>query len=172
LGSGPLGSQNIKSHIVFSNIDWKLLERKQTLSIYDSSLMSIRSINFNKTTSNLYQSIRNIFSSKSIPNQDLKSCTYAVGGKKKNLLSRTWNNINSSRSNSHSGKNISDIEFNLDFEKLLLVLGKESWIPSWQQIGHGHMGPSSYSYKSELLRDWDYESLDFKLQEIGLSQLI
>lgn len=164
LGSGPLGSQNIKGHIVFGRVDWKLLENKRVPPIFnDLSVKTIKSASSKSKVSYL-QAFRNWVSHSKSPGVNHRSPTHAVRGHRNGLLSRLWACIAKS-------KHITDEEFNLDFNELVVALGKESWLPKKQLGVNYSRGAYSTSDKAELLRDWDYESLDIRLLEVGLVQL-
>ena len=81
-----------------------------------------------------------------------------VALRKQSLLGQTWGAIKRD-----GGK------IDLDFEKFLLSRGKESWLPNWKKLSSG-IGRNSYSNstKMEMFREWDYESVDMMLQEVGL----
>lgn len=188
LGSGRDGPDDVMKHPIFSHIDWEILNMKQGSPIYYSSLKadtSSKKANLKKKLDlDCWCGLRGVFASYMIQNKaDVKTNknvfglnintdritnTAAIGlALKRTALGSAWARMNERLYSTAGGSGGSDKEFNLNFEKLLLNMGKISLLQNWKKIGF-----YSGNGNVESFNDWNYESLEVLLYEVGLKSLL
>ena len=174
LGSGRNGPDNLMKHPVFLHIDWDLLDSRQGPPIYYSSLKSDeyskKSDVHNNREWNWLCCVGLGQKTYILPGQNPKinintdriTNTAVVGlAQKRTALGSAWARMKGKRDNTPS--ETENTELNLNFEKLLMNMGKESWLPNWKKIGFYNS-----SSNMESFNEWNYESLEVLLHEVGL----
>ena len=162
LGSGEHGDISIRNHAVFNTIDWLQLDRKEGLPIYNAALNIGPIVNDKKPKNSLFSNMKNCLG---LTKQQIQASfiTNTRGGKKRTALGLKW-----AQNNTQVGVK----KFNLNFERLLKVVGKETWLPNWKQISNGIGIGSAPIANTEVFTEWNYESFDLILLEVGLLHLI
>lgn len=166
LGSGAQGVDLIRQHPMFRNIDWQKLEAKGGPPIYNSSLnVASPVVNDKHSKGTVIESLRDCLG---LSKRRIEASLGASHMKKRTALGLKWAKISQNQ-----GSTVGVKKFNLNFERLLKVVGKETWLPNWKQISNGMgIGSGPAVSNEDLFKDWDYESFDLVLSESGLLGLI
>ena len=148
LGSGRLGSDNVRGHVFFQGVDWASVEAMAVSPPLHRS-MSDKLTNAAKGVGNY---ISKMFQPRLVPGAGIAWRQTAF----------SW----------FFGDRGSSAAADMNIEVLLQHLGKESWVPqSVQKLASMSMGHTFHSQMelNELFKQWDFVSNESILEDTGLN---